>query len=82
MLIFFGIVTIVGDIFVNVPVGIIALIVIAKFCPPIKHDTTHKPDYIGATFLTIALKQLVLAVDNTELVFKGLIDAGWAINNY
>lgn len=65
--------------FVNVPVGIIALIVIAKFCPPIKHDTTHKPDYIGATFLTIALASLVLAVDNTELVFKGLIDAGWAL---
>ena len=62
--------------FVNVPVGIIALAVIARFCPPIKHDAVHKPDYIGAAFLTLALSSLVLAVDNTEIIFKGLIDGG------
>lgn len=65
--------------FVNVPVGIIALIVIARFCPPIKHDAVHKPDYIGAAFLTLALSTLVLAVDNTEIIFKGLIDGGTAL---
>ncbi len=62
--------------FVNVPVGIIALVVIARFCPPIKHDAVHKPDYIGAAFLTLALSSLVLAVDNTEIIFKALIDGG------
>lgn len=62
--------------FVNVPVGIIALAVIARFCPPIKHDAVHKPDYLGAAFLTVALSTLVLAVDNTEIIFKGLIDGG------
>lgn len=62
--------------FVNVPVGIIALAVIAKYCPPIKHDAKHYPDYLGAAFITAALSALVLAVDNTELIFKGLIDSG------
>ncbi len=65
--------------FVNVPVGILAFIVIAKFCPPIKHDAEHRPDYWGAAFLTVALASVVLAVDNTEIVFKGMVDAGVAL---
>ncbi len=65
--------------FVNVPIGIAAFAVIAKFCPPIKHDREHHPDYIGAAFLTVALAALVLAADNTELVFKGMVDAGVAL---
>jgi EmrB/QacA subfamily drug resistance transporter len=65
--------------FVNVPVGIIALAVIARFCPPIKHDAEHHPDYLGATFITLALSALVLAVDNTDIVFRGLIDSGVAL---
>lgn len=65
--------------FVNVPVGIAALVIIAKFCPPIKHDAKHYPDYLGAMFITIALSSLVLAVDNTDIVFKGLIDGGMAL---
>lgn len=66
--------------FVNVPVGIIALVIIAKFCPPLKHDAEHHPDYLGATFITIALSALVLAVDNTEIIFKGMIDGGVALS--
>lgn len=66
--------------FVNVPVGIIALAVIAKYCPPIKHDAEHHPDYAGAALLTVALSSLVLAVDNTDIVFKGLIDNGIALS--
>ncbi len=62
--------------FVNVPVGIIALLVIAKFCPPLKHDAKHYPDYLGAMLITLTLSALVLAVDNTELIFQGLIDSG------
>lgn len=65
--------------FVNVPVGIIAFFVIARFCPPIKHDAEHHPDYAGAAFITLALSALVLAVDNTDIVFKGLIDGGVAL---
>lgn len=62
--------------FINVPVGIVATILIARFCPPLRHDSEHHPDYIGAAFITVALAALVLAVDNTEVVFSGLIDQG------
>lgn len=65
--------------FINVPVGIVATILIAKFCPPIKHDAEHKPDYLGGMLLTVALAALVLAVDNTETVFRSLIAHGIAL---
>lgn len=62
--------------FINVPIGIIATALIIRYCPQIKHDSKHKPDYLGALFITIALAALVLAVDNTEMVFKSVIDRG------
>ncbi|MBF1032874.1 MAG: MFS transporter, partial [Candidatus Nanosynbacter sp.] len=65
--------------FINVPIGIIATVLIIRYCPQIKHDSKHKPDYLGALFITIALAALVLAVDNTEMVFKSLIDQGIAL---
>ena len=61
---------------INVPIGVIATVLIIRYCPQIKHDRTHKPDYLGALFITIALATLVLAVDNTEMIFKGLIERG------
>ena len=66
--------------FINVPIGIIAGLVIARYCPQFKHDQKHQPDYLGAVFITIALASLVLAVDNTEVVFRGLIDQGVALS--
>lgn len=65
---------------INVPIGIIAALLIARYCPPIKHDAVHKPDYLGAVLITIALSALVLAVDNTQVVFSGLIDQGFSLN--
>lgn len=65
--------------FINVPIGVVAGLVIWRFMPTIKHDKKHYPDYAGATALTVALSSLVLAVDNTEMVFAGLIDAGWTL---
>lgn len=65
--------------FINVPIGIIATAVIARYCPAIRHDSKHAPDYLGAAFITIALASLVLAVDNTETIFKGVIDAGYNV---
>lgn len=62
--------------FINVPIGIFAAFVIARFCPSIKHDKKHYIDYLGAATITLALSSLVLAVDNTELIFKSLIDNG------
>lgn len=62
--------------FINVPVGIIAAIVIYMNLPNIKHDSEHKPDYAGAALLSVALASVVLAVDNTKVIFKFLIDQG------
>jgi len=62
--------------FINVPVGILAFFIITKYLPLIKHDQKHYPDYMGAGVLTIALSALILAVDNTETVFSGLINQG------
>jgi EmrB/QacA subfamily drug resistance transporter len=61
--------------FINVPVAIIAFIIIAIFCPPLRHDKKPVVDYAGAAFLTVALGTLVLAVDNTESIFKDVMSA-------
>jgi len=65
--------------FINVPIGIVSAYIIARYCPAIKHDKKPVVDYFGAIFITLALASLVLAVDNTEMVFKGLIDAGMGL---
>ena len=61
--------------YINVPIAIIAFIIIAIYCPPLRHDKKPRIDYSGAVLLTVALGTLVLAVDNTEMIFKGLLDA-------
>ena len=61
--------------FINVPIGIAAFAIIAIFCPPLKHDKKPKVDYAGAGLLAIALATLVLAVDNTDKIFAGLLDS-------
>jgi EmrB/QacA subfamily drug resistance transporter len=62
--------------FVNVPIGIVATIIVWRNLPNIKHDTVHKPDYLGAALLSLSLAAIVLAVDNTETIFSSLIDNG------
>lgn len=64
---------------INVPIGIVAGLVIGRYCPSIKHDKKHYPDYLGAACITMALSALVLAVDNTEVIFKTLIDNGMSL---
>jgi len=61
--------------FINIPVGILAFAIIAIFCPPLKHENKPKVDYVGAGLLAIALATLVLAVDNTDKIFSGLLDS-------
>lgn len=61
--------------YINVPVALIAFAIITIFCPPLKHDKKPAVDYAGAALLTIALGTLVLAVDNTESIFKDVMDA-------
>lgn len=62
--------------FINVPIGILAAAIIVRYCPAIKHDVRPTIDYLGAAFITLSLTSLVLAVDNTETIFKSLIDQG------
>lgn len=61
--------------FINVPIGIIAFTVIVIYCPPLKHDNKPRVDYVGAGLLAIALATLVLAVDNTDKIFAGLLSS-------
>lgn len=61
---------------INIPVGIAAFALIARYCPPLRHEHRKKIDYLGATFITLALSSLILAVDNTDKVFSSLIDSG------
>lgn len=60
---------------INVPIGIIAFIVIAIFSPALKHGNKPIVDYAGAALLTIALGTFVLAIDNTEQIFGDVLNA-------
>lgn len=61
---------------INVPIGLVAGATIMRYCPSIRHDKKHYPDYLGAGLITVALSALVLVVDNTETIFKRAIEAG------
>lgn len=60
--------------YINIPVAIIAYLLIMIYCPPLRHDKKPVIDYLGAALLTVALATLVLAVDNTEMVFADLLE--------
>ncbi len=65
---------------INIPVGIVAFVIIAIFCPPLQHSTKPKIDYAGAGLLTVILGVFVLAVDNTKDIFKSfLTSSGWSL---
>ena len=61
--------------YINVPIGIIAFIVIAVYCPALRHAKKAHIDYAGAALLSVALATLILAVDNTEMIFGDLMSA-------
>lgn len=61
--------------FINVPIGIAAFVVIAIYCPSLKHEKKPRVDYIGASLLAVALATLVLAVDNTDKIFADLLSS-------
>lgn len=60
---------------INVPIGIIAFIVIAIYCPALKHDKKPRVDYVGAALLAVFLSTLILAIDNTEQIFADVMSA-------
>jgi EmrB/QacA subfamily drug resistance transporter len=60
---------------INAPVAVIAFIVIAIICPPLKHDNKPRVDYFGAGLVAVFLATLILAVDNTGQIFSGLLSS-------
>jgi EmrB/QacA subfamily drug resistance transporter len=66
--------------YINVPIAVVAFVLIAVYCPPLKRDKRPRIDYAGAALLTFALATLVLAVDNTEQIFGDLLTStGWSL---
>ncbi len=63
----------------NVPVGLASFLVISRYAPNIKHAAKHRIDYLGAGLLALALSSLILAVDNTDKIFSGLISGGTSL---
>ena len=61
---------------INVPIAIVAFILIGMYAPAMKHANKPRVDYLGATLLTIFLTTLILAVDNTEQIFSGILTDG------
>jgi EmrB/QacA subfamily drug resistance transporter len=62
--------------FINVPIAFAAFTLIAIFTPTLKHESRPRIDFAGAFLLALGLATIVLAVDNTETTFHGLMD--WA----
>lgn len=60
--------------YINVPIGIVAFILIAVYCPKLLSSHKRKIDYAGAALLTVALALLILSVDNTENIFAGFLE--------
>lgn len=61
--------------FINVPVGIVAFILIAIYTPALRHAAKAKIDFLGAGLLSVALATLIFAVDNTDVIFADFLSA-------
>ncbi len=58
---------------INVPIGVIAFVIIRIYCPLLKHDNKPKVDYAGASLIAIGLATLILAIDNTDVIFANFL---------
>jgi len=61
--------------YINVPIGIVAFILIAVYCPPLRRAAKAVIDYLGAALLSVSLAVLIISVDNTETIFSGFLEA-------
>jgi len=61
--------------YINVPIGIVAFILIAVFCPPLRRAAKAVIDYAGAALLSVSLAVLIISVDNTETIFSGFLES-------
>lgn len=60
---------------VNVPVAVVAFVLIWHYCPQLKHEKKPVIDYAGVALLTGLLATLVLAIDNTEKIFAEVLSS-------
>lgn len=60
--------------YINVPIGIVAFVLIAVYCPPLRRAAKAVIDYFGAALLSVALGVLIISVDNTESIFAGFLE--------
>jgi EmrB/QacA subfamily drug resistance transporter len=49
--------------YINLPLGIVALVVLATTLPSVSNRVRHRVDYLGALLLAIALSGIILATD-------------------
>jgi EmrB/QacA subfamily drug resistance transporter len=61
--------------YINVPIGVVAFILIAIFCPPLRRAAKAVIDYLGAALLSVSLAVLIISVDNTETIFAGFMES-------
>lgn len=61
--------------FINVPIGILAFVLISIFSPPLRHTKKAKIDYAGAALLSVALALFILAIDNTDKIFADVLSS-------
>ena len=61
--------------YINVPIGIIAFILISIYCPPLRRAAKAVIDYLGAALLSVSLAVLIISVDNTESIFAGFMES-------
>lgn len=61
--------------YINVPVAIVAFLLILIFCPTLRRAAKPRVDYRGAALLTVGLATLVLSVDNTESIFTDVMQS-------
>ncbi|HXH04890.1 MAG TPA: MDR family MFS transporter [Candidatus Nitrosotenuis sp.] len=57
----------------NVPIGIAALVMIVLYCPQIRRPSRPRVDYLGGALLILALTTIILAAENTDTLFGDLM---------
>src|SRR5207244_4677628 len=51
--------------FINVPIGLVSLVILWRLLPPIKHpDAARHIDYLGAAVFTLAIAPLLIGLTN------------------
>jgi len=64
---------------INVPVGIIAFIVISIYTPNFKHELKSRIDFVGAGLLALALTALIFACEDPSSIFSHVI-SDWHVS--